>query len=86
MRYTSKYSDAVPMKKADAKEISEVTMKIFSRTSLPDEILTDSGPFFVGELGGQVFELLKIHTIRTSPYHPQIDGMPPSICGPEVWG
>ena len=75
MCYASKYPDAVPMKRADAKAIAEAMMEIFSRTGLPDEILTDKGPSFVGELGGQVCELLKIHAIRTSHYHPQTDGM-----------
>ena len=50
-------------------------IEIFSRTGLPDEILTDKGPSFVRELGGQVCELLKIHAIRTSPYQPETDGM-----------
>ena len=63
------------MKRADAKAITEAMLEIFFRTGLPDEILTDKGPSFVEELGGQVCELLKIHAIRTSPYHPQTDGM-----------
>ena len=74
MCYASKYPDTVPMKRTDAKAIAETEMEIFSRTSLPDEILTDKGPSFVG-VGGQVCELLKIHAICTSPYHPQTDGM-----------
>ena len=52
MCYASKYPDAVPMKRADAKAIAEAMMEKISRTGLPDEILTDKGPFFVGELGG----------------------------------
>ena len=43
-----------PMKRADAKAITEAMTEIFSRTGLPDDILTDVGPSFVGELGGQV--------------------------------
>ena len=42
------------MKKADAKAIAEAMMEIFSRTGLPDEILTDKGSSFVGELGCHV--------------------------------
>ena len=78
MCYASKYPDAVPMKREDAKSIADAMMEIISRTGLPDEILTDKGPSFVGELGGQMCELLKIHAICTSPCHPQTDGMPPS--------
>ena len=54
MCYASKYPDAVPMKRANAKAITEAMTEIFSRTGLPDDILTDDGPSFVGELGGQV--------------------------------
>ena len=46
MCYASKYPDAVPMKRADAKAIAEAMMEKFSRTGLPDEILTDKGPSF----------------------------------------
>ncbi len=75
MCYASKYPDAHPMKRPDAKAIAEAMMEIFSRTGFSEEILTDKGPSFVGELGGQVCELLKFHAIRTSPYHSQTDGM-----------
>ena len=54
MCYASKYPDAVPMKRPDAKAIAEAITEIFSRTGLPDDILTDNDPPFVGELGGQV--------------------------------
>jgi hypothetical protein len=38
MCYASKYPEAIPLKKVDAQSVAE---EVFSRTGLPDEILTD---------------------------------------------
>ena len=75
MCYATKYPDAIPMKRADAKTIAEAMIEIFSRTGLPDEILTDKGPSLVGDLGRSMCDLLQIKPIRTSPYHPETDEM-----------
>ena len=48
---------------------------IFSRCGLPDEILKNQGTIFMGKLMTQLCKLLDIHPIRTSPYHPQTDGL-----------
>ena len=50
-------------------------MKIFSRVGIPKEILTDQGTNFMSELMQQVNTLLRIGHIRTSPYHPQTNGL-----------
>ena len=37
----SKYPDAIPLKRVDAKTVAEAMVEIFSRTGIPQEILTD---------------------------------------------
>ena len=50
-------------------------MKLFSRVGVPSEILTDQGSNFTSKLLSEVYNLLHIRLIRTSPYHPQTDGL-----------
>jgi transposase InsO family protein len=63
------------LKKVDAQSVAEAMVEVFSRTGLPDEILTDQGGVFLSALCKQMCELLQIKALRTSPYHPQSDGM-----------
>ena len=42
---------------------------------MPEEILSDQGSNFMSSLMKKVTELLQIHQLKTSPYHPQTDGM-----------
>jgi transposase InsO family protein len=42
---------------------------------IPDEILSDQGAIFMSGLLQEVYQLLHIKRIRTSPYHPQTDGL-----------
>ena len=42
---------------------------------VPEEILTDQGSNFMSKLLAELYSLLHIHSIRTSPYHPQTDGL-----------
>ena len=44
-------------------------------TPMPDEILTDQGSNFMLSLLQETYSLLQIRRIRTSPYHPQTDGL-----------
>ncbi len=42
---------------------------------MPAEILTDQGSNFTSQLLAELYRLLQIQSIRTSPYHPQTDGL-----------
>ena len=42
---------------------------------VPEEILTDQGTNFTSQLLREVYGLLQIDPIRTTPYHPQTDGL-----------
>ncbi|KAI8510586.1 hypothetical protein Bbelb_115020 [Branchiostoma belcheri] len=73
--YATRYPEAVPMRSVDARRVSEELVKLFARVGIPDEILTDQGTNFMSQLLKELYSSLKIKGIRTSPYHPQTDGL-----------
>ena len=70
----SKYPNAIPLRRVDAKTVAEGMCEIFSSTGIPQHILTDQGSVFTGKLTRELCELLGIKHLKTSPYHPQTDG------------
>ena len=73
--YATRYPEAVPLRSIDAEHVAEELIKFFARVGIPKEILTDQGSNFVSQLLTEVYRLLHIHPIRTTPYHPQTDGL-----------
>ena len=73
--YATRYPEAIPLKKIDAEVVAEELVKIFAQVGIPKEILTDQGQNFMSQLLKEVYQLLHIQPIRTSPYHPQTDGV-----------
>ena len=73
--YATRYPEAVPLRSIDAEHVAEELIKIFARVGVPEEILTDQGSNFMSKLLSELYGLLHIHSIRTSPYHPQTDGL-----------
>ena len=73
--YATRYPEAVPLRSIDAEHVAEEIVKVFTRVGVPEEILTDQGSNFTSQLLMEVYRLLHIHPIRTSPYHPQTDGL-----------
>ena len=65
----------VPLRTIDAEHVAEELVKLFSRVGMPEEILTDLGSNFMSQLLTEVYRLLRIYPIQTSPYHPQTDGL-----------
>ena len=63
------------MRSVDAEHVTEEIVAVFSRVGVPWEILTDQGSNFTSQLLSELYRLLHIHPIRTSPYHPQTDGL-----------
>ena len=50
-------------------------LSFFARVGVPEEILTDQGTNFTSQLMREVYRLLHIKPIKTTPYHPQTDGL-----------
>ena len=73
--YATRYPEAVALKSIDAECIAEELIQLFSRTGVPQEILTDQGSNFTSRLLAELYRLLHIKPIKTTPYHPQTDGL-----------
>ena len=76
MDYFTKWVEVVPTKDATAQTVAEVVMRdLISRFGTPETIHTDQGKAFKATLVKELFQRLGINKTRTTPYHPQSDGM-----------
>ncbi|KAL5479435.1 hypothetical protein EMCRGX_G022956 [Ephydatia muelleri] len=73
--YATRYPEAVPVKAIDAEHIAEELVRVFARVGIPEEILTDQGSNFTSQLLSEIYQLLHVHPIQTTPYHPQTDSL-----------
>ncbi|KAL0176575.1 hypothetical protein M9458_028905, partial [Cirrhinus mrigala] len=73
--YATRYPEAVPLRKATAKNIAQELFQLFSRVGIPTEILTDQGTPFMSRLMADLCRLLRVKQLRTTVYHPQTDGL-----------
>ena len=73
--YATRYPEAIPLKHTDAETIADEIIKVFARVGIPEELLTDQGTNFTSGLMRQVTASLRISRLRTTPYHPQTDGL-----------
>eukprot|EP00731_Ephydatia_muelleri_P003215 Em0001g3215a len=72
--YEVSYPEAVAMRTIDAENVAEELVKLFARVGIPSEILTDQGSNFTSQLLAEFYRL-HVRPIRTTPYHPQTDGL-----------
>ena len=73
--YATHYPEATALRTIDANAVAEELLKFFARVRVPEEILTDQGTNFTSQLLIEVYRLLQIKPIRTTPYHLQTDGL-----------
>ncbi|XP_041446986.1 uncharacterized protein LOC121403156 [Xenopus laevis] len=73
--YMTRYPEAIPLRSITTRKIAEELIKLFSHMGIPQTILTDQGSNFQSSLMRQINQLLGIQAVRTSPYHPQTDGL-----------
>ena len=73
--YATRYPEAIPLRSIDAETIADELIRVFARTGIPQKLLTDQGSNFTSTLMKQVLESLNVTHLRTSPYHPQTDGL-----------
>lgn len=72
----SKWVEAFPLKNFKAKTIAEVFVnQVISRFGVPLELHTDQGRNFDSRLFQELSCLLRIKKTRTSPFHPQSNGL-----------
>ena len=70
----TRFPEAVPLKNIDTVSVAEALVTLFSRVGCPDEILSDCGTQFISDLMKEIYRLLSVKSIHTSPYHPQSNG------------
>ena len=70
--YATRYPEAMAIHSIEAERIAEELVKLFARVGVLEEILTDQGSNFTSLLLAELYRMLPI---RTSPYHPQTDGL-----------
>ncbi len=73
--YATRYPEVFPLRSVKAKPVATCLVQLYSRVGFPAEILTDQGTNFMSTLLKQVYQLLGIKSLRTTPYHPQTDGL-----------
>ncbi|KAK7912922.1 hypothetical protein WMY93_013133 [Mugilogobius chulae] len=73
--YATRFPEAFPLRTITAPAVLRALVQLFSRVGIPDEILTDQGTNFTSRLMQLFHRQLGITGIRTTPYHPQTDGL-----------
>lgn len=74
--YFTKWPEAFALPNQQAATVAEVLVnQFFTRFGIPMELHSDQGRNFESETFREVCRLLGINKTRTTPYHPQSDGM-----------
>ena len=73
--YATRYPEAVPLRSIEVEHVADELIKIFAQVGVPEEILIDQGSNFMSKLLAGLYHLFHIHSILTSPYYPQTDGL-----------
>lgn len=73
--YATRFPEAFPLTTVTAPAVLRCLVQLFSRVGVPDEIITDQGTNFTSKLLQLFHQQLGITVIKTTPYHPQTDGL-----------
>ncbi|XP_041369566.1 uncharacterized protein LOC121383545 [Gigantopelta aegis] len=71
----TRYPEAFALKSIEAEVIADKLIEMFSRTGVPEVILTDQGSNFTSTLMKQLYEILGVKGVTTSPYNPKANGV-----------
>ena len=74
--YFSRWMEAIPIPNQEASTVADrLVDEVFMRFSAPEQLHSDQGQQFESQLLNEVCKLLHVHKTRTTPYHPQSDGL-----------
>ena len=74
--YFTRWMEAFPIPNQEAATVAEKLIdEVFLRFSIPEQLHSDQGHQFESKLIAEVCHLLNIQKTRTTPYHPQSDGL-----------
>ena len=74
MCVSTRFPEAVPLRKITAPAIVNALTKFFTVFGMPKEIQTDLGSNFTSGIFQQVMHQLQIKHVTSSAYHPQSQG------------
>ncbi|XP_076465997.1 uncharacterized protein LOC143297483 [Babylonia areolata] len=69
--YATRYPEAVPLKDITSESVAEALFNMWTRTGIPSEVLTDRGTQFTSLVMQEVYRLLSVRGLTTTPYHAQ---------------
>ena len=76
MDHFTRWQDAIPLIDATAPVVaSTLDERVFCYLGLPEQLHTDQGAQFESQLLAELCHLWKVAKTRTTPYHPQANGM-----------
>ena len=78
----TRWPEAIPLKSITARSVATGLLDIFSRVGIPRQLLSDQGAQFTGSVLKHVCEGLHIEAIKTTPYHPEGNGVVERMHGP----
>ena len=67
--------EAFPLRSTESKSVADQLLLMFTRVGVPEQILTDCGQNFVSRLLKELYQLLGVQSITTTPYYPATDGL-----------
>ena len=71
----TKWTEVFATKDMKTTTLASCFMEFVYRHGAPSQLLTDQGRDYEAELFQQLLELLDVSKLRTSPYHPECDGL-----------
>ena len=73
--YHTKWLETFALRNVTSKTVVNCLIEMTTRMGIPEELLIDNGLNFISKTMQKYCEITGIKQIRTSPYHPQTDGM-----------
>ncbi|XP_071950797.1 uncharacterized protein [Antedon mediterranea] len=71
---SSRFPEAIPLRRITAKNVVKALVKFFTWVGLPKAVQSDQGSNFMSKIFKQVLEQLGVALISSSAYHPQSQG------------
>ena len=71
--YATRYPEAIALPSMETPRVAKELVNLFSHMGVLGEILTDQGTNFMSSLLEEIYCLLHIKRISTTPYHLQTD-------------
>ena len=73
--FSTRWPEAVPLRNIETTTVAEALWEIFCRIGIPRQVLSDRGTQFTSAMMAELLRLLSIEGLRTTPYHPQCNGL-----------